>query len=148
MSDVFISYARPNIDFARRLAQELRATPSPTGAPYEAWIDLEGIRYTADWWDEIKRGIEHSNNFLEVMSPAALSSPVCHLEIEYARRLGKRIIFVNHMPVQRNEAIGLLLDRLANDAYVNTLLDDRNPMSLFDSNWHVIDKYQRVNFSY
>src|SRR5258708_3234925 len=142
MADVFISYSRANIDFARRFAQELRATN------YDLWIDLEGIRFNADWWDEIKRGIEHSNNFLLVMSPTSLASPVCHLEIEYARKLSKRIILLNHIPFERKDVSRAMLERLASDAYVNTLLGDRNPMTLFDNNWYVIEKYQRVNFSF
>ncbi|MEP7285031.1 MAG: TIR domain-containing protein, partial [Chloroflexota bacterium] len=142
MADVFISYSRANVDFARRLAQELRTVN------YDLWIDLEGIRFNADWWDEIKRGIEHSNNFVLVMSPNSLGSPVCHLEIEYARKLSKRIILLNHVAFERKEVSRAMLDRLASDAYVNTLLGDRNPMTLFDNNWYVIEKYQRVNFTY
>ncbi|MBL8164394.1 MAG: TIR domain-containing protein, partial [Anaerolineae bacterium] len=142
MADVFISYSRANIDFARRLAGELRAHN------YDLWIDLEGIRFTADWWEEIKRGIETADNFLVVMSPNSLGSPVCHLEIEYARKLKKRILLIDHLPFVKADAARSLLDRLATDAYVNTLLGDRNPMTLFDNNWYVIDKYQRLRFSY
>src|SRR5258706_4749744 len=142
MADVFISYSRANIDFARRLAQELKANN------YDLWIDLEGIRFSADWWDEIKRGIDQSNNFLLVMSPNSLGSPVCHLEIEQARKSGKRIILLDHIPVQRQEVAHAMLDRLASDEYVNSLLGDRNPMTLFDQNWQVIDKYQRLMLTY
>jgi len=141
MSDVFVSYSRANVDFVRQLVNDL------SRYQYNVWIDLEGIRFTADWWEEIKRGIENTRNFLLVMSPNSLSSPVCHLEIEYARKLNKRIILLNHIPIQKADAARAMLDRLAGDAYVNTLLGDRNPMNLFDNNWYIIDKYQRVNFS-
>lgn len=142
MADVFISYSRANIDFARRLNHELHANR------YDVWIDLEGIRFTADWWEEIKRGIETCTNFLLVMSAQSLSSPVCHLEIEYARKLNKRIILLAHEPFNKPEVSRAMLDRLATDAYVNTLLGDRNPMTLFDNNWYLIDKFQRVQFTY
>src|SRR5690349_21444355 len=96
--DVFISYSHANIDFARRLAAELRRDKK------DIWIDLDGIRFTSDWWEEIRRGIESSDNFLLIMSPASLSSPVCHLEIETARNLKKRIILINHQAVDRSTA--------------------------------------------
>ncbi len=142
MADVFISYSHANVDFARRLAQELKVSN------YDLWIDLEGIRFNADWWDEIQRGIENSNNILVVMSPNSLGSPVCHLEIEYARKLSKRIILINHLPVDRDETSRMMLNRLASDPHVNAILGDRNPMTLFENNWAIIVKYQRVNFSY
>jgi hypothetical protein len=141
MADIFISYSRANLAFARRLAAELRRHE------YHLWIDLEGIRFTADWWEDIKRGIETADSFLLIMSPHSLASPVCHLEIEYARTLSKRILLIDHQPVDRKDASRAMLDRLSSDAYVNTLLGDRNPMLLFDNNWYVIDKYQRIRFN-
>lgn len=86
MSDVFISYSRKERAFADRLAIELEKNGR------SVWIDRVGIRFTAEWWEEIKLGIEGSDNFVLIMSPDSMASPVCHLEIEYARKLTKRII--------------------------------------------------------
>jgi Tfp pilus assembly protein PilF len=144
MADVFISYSHANIDFARRLAVELRK------AKKDIWIDLDGIRFTSDWWEEIRRGIESSDNFLLIMSPSSLGSPVCHLEIETARELKKRIILINHQTVDRSSAAKGMHERLGgeNSEYVNALIGNRNPSDIFDANWYILEKYQHVSFGH
>jgi hypothetical protein len=52
MADVFISYSRKDQAFVRRLFQAL--TEDRRGV----WVDWEGIPVTADWWQEIRTGIE------------------------------------------------------------------------------------------
>jgi hypothetical protein len=58
MADVFISYAREDRDFARRLHDALARVNRDT------WVDWEGIPPTAEWLNEICYGIESSDTFV------------------------------------------------------------------------------------
>jgi hypothetical protein len=49
MANVFISYSRKDIEFAKRLTAELQKSD------IDFWIDLEGIPPTVDWWKEIEQ---------------------------------------------------------------------------------------------
>lgn len=42
-------------------------------------------------------GIESAHNFILILAPRCLTSPYCLIELEYARKLGKRVI-----PVDQN----------------------------------------------
>lgn len=86
MTEAFISYSRKNTEFARRLFNALEATGR------DAWVDWEGIPYSADWWREICRGVDSSEVFLFIASPDSFGSMVCNQELEYARQSHKRII--------------------------------------------------------
>ena len=85
-SDVFISYSRQDSNFIRKLFDGLQAHG------FESWVDWEDIEPTSAWWQSIKEGIETANNFLFVISPDSIASPVCNLELEHARQHNKRII--------------------------------------------------------
>ncbi len=91
--DVFIAYSRVDSDFTRRLNDALQIQGKTT------WFDQESIASGADFQKEIFRGIETSNHFLFVISPSSVTSPYCINEIEYARKLNKRIITVLYQPV-------------------------------------------------
>ncbi|MBC6936807.1 MAG: toll/interleukin-1 receptor domain-containing protein [Chloroflexi bacterium] len=93
MSDVFISYSRKDKVFARRLFDRLKREN------FTSWADWLGIPYSAKWMNEIRAGIDQADNFIFVISPDALTSRVCHLELQHARQKGKRII-----PIVRREA--------------------------------------------
>lgn len=86
MTDVMISYSRKDIEFARRLQTAL------TTDKRDVWIDWEDIPKTADWWNEIKDGIEKADNFLYIISPDSVNSEVCSREIDHAINLKKRLI--------------------------------------------------------
>lgn len=64
----------------------------------ESWVDWAGIPYSAEWWDEICKGIYTAKNFAFIISPDSLASRVCNLELAYARENNKRII-----PIMRRE---------------------------------------------
>ncbi len=49
MSDVFISYSRKDIAFARLLKESLKKSQ------VDAWIDWERIPVGEKWWPEIRR---------------------------------------------------------------------------------------------
>ena len=68
MSDGFISYSCPEIDFVRHLFDQL------TAYDREPWADWQDIPPTADWLAEIYRGIEAADSFLFIISP---DSPLC-----------------------------------------------------------------------
>jgi len=91
--DVFVSYSRADSDFARRLNEALQTQGKTT------WFDQESIATGTDFQAEIYRGIEHSDNFLFVISPDSVNSPYCADEVEYARKLNKRFVTVLHRKV-------------------------------------------------
>ena len=86
MSDVFISYSRPDIDFVRHLFAQL------TARDREAWADWQDIPPTADWLAEIYRGIEAADSFLFIISPDSVASEICTLELEHAVKHNKRLV--------------------------------------------------------
>ncbi len=92
MSDVFISYSRKDMVFARRLFERLGKER------LDSWADWEDIPYSTEWWREICKGVEDAHNFVCILSPSYLTSKICNEELAYARRLHKRII-----PVVRRE---------------------------------------------
>jgi hypothetical protein len=51
MTDVFISYSRKDIDFAKKLYAGL------SQASLDIWIDWEDIPPSSDWLDEIYQSI-------------------------------------------------------------------------------------------
>ena len=78
MTDVFISYSRKDKAFVQVLNQAL------ANSKYDAWVDWEDIPLTADWWEEIKAGIEGADTFIFVISPDSIASKVCGQEIDHA----------------------------------------------------------------
>ena len=91
--DVFISYSRADSDFVRKLNNGLQIQNKTT------WFDQERIASGEDFEREIFKGIESSNNFLFIISPNSIESPYCASEVEYAKKLNKRIVTVLHQKV-------------------------------------------------
>jgi hypothetical protein len=82
MPQIFISYSRKDIAFARRLAGDLEK------AGYNVWWDLTDLRGGDDWPRVIPAAIEASQYIIVVMSPnSAISDWV---EKEYTQALGLR----------------------------------------------------------
>src|SRR5690606_34759349 len=105
MADIFISYARRDEAFGRKLHARL------TGLKRDVWMDWEDIPFNSDWWQEIKRGIETSDNFLIILTNDFVSSPVCMLEVDYARQHNKRILVVAHNFEESEDTAELLHQR-------------------------------------
>lgn len=84
--DVFVSYARRDGAFVRRLYDALAAQQR------QAWVDWEGIPPTADWMREIFAAIEAADTFVFVVSEASLASEVCRREVEHAVECRKRLV--------------------------------------------------------
>ena len=86
MSDVFISYSRKDIAFARLLQESLKQSQVDT------WIDWERIPVGEKWWKEICEAIENANVFMFIISNNSIGSSVCKDEINQALKNNKRII--------------------------------------------------------
>ncbi|MBL8119500.1 MAG: toll/interleukin-1 receptor domain-containing protein, partial [Anaerolineae bacterium] len=130
MADVFISYSRLDKEFVGQLREALIAQAQ------EVWIDWESIPPSQAWWNEIQKGIARANNFVVVLSPASMASPICQMEIEYACQLKKRIIPVLHADYDRSTAITSIAERLAKLSETSTreIWGSRQPHDVFDSN--------------
>ncbi|KAM3098623.1 CHAT domain-containing protein [Phormidesmis sp. 146-12] len=90
MTDVFLSYSRKDKAFVQTLHDSLRAQQR------EIWVDWQAIPLTADWWQEIERGIEGTNTFVFVISPDSVVSDVCRQEIDHAVKHNKRLVPIVH----------------------------------------------------
>jgi len=86
MSDVFISYSRKDIAFARLLHKALQESE------LETWIDWQDIPPSADWLAEVYEAIEQADTFIFVISDTSVNSEICSLEIAHAERNNKRLI--------------------------------------------------------
>ncbi|NJO17134.1 MAG: toll/interleukin-1 receptor domain-containing protein [Thioploca sp.] len=89
-TEVFISYSRKDSDFARHLNTRLQEAGKTT------WFDQESINSGVDFEKEILKGIESADNFVFVISPAAVASEYCEREVNYATEQNKRLISVLH----------------------------------------------------
>ena len=68
MADIFISYSRRDKDFVQILHRALLQSH------YDTWVDWQDIAPTAEWWNEIKSGIEAAHTCIFVISPDSVAS--------------------------------------------------------------------------
>jgi WD40 repeat protein len=97
MADVFISYAREDKEFVRRLYDALAQRK------LEAWVDWEGIAPTADFLQEIRAAIEAAATVLIVLSPDWAASAVCAQESAAALATNKRLVPVVRRDVEPHQ---------------------------------------------
>lgn len=84
--DVFISYSRADKEHAVAINSFLESKgKSP-------WLDQDDIHKGVEFMQEIYAGIERSENFVFLISPASVQSEICIQEIEHAIAHKKRII--------------------------------------------------------
>lgn len=93
LSDVFISYSRKDLPFARKLFDSIKALDK------EVWTDFEDIPKAADWWKEIQSGIDASDSFIFIISPDSVRSDICHKEVDHAVSKGKRFLPLLHRDI-------------------------------------------------
>jgi TIR domain-containing protein len=86
MSQAFISYSRKDKAFVQKLQQAF------VNQKRDIWVDWEDIPPTARWLCEIYDGIEAADNFIFVISPDAIASKPCGMEIEHAAKHNKRFV--------------------------------------------------------
>ncbi|MEO0434392.1 MAG: TIR domain-containing protein [Cyanobacteria bacterium J06656_5] len=92
--DVFISYSSADADIARTLNSALQSQGKTT------WFDQESIAAgTANFKQEIYKGIEISDNVLFILSPRSVSSPYCKQEVDHGARFNKRFVTILHQPI-------------------------------------------------
>jgi WD40 repeat protein len=95
---LFISYAREDVVFVRKLDAALQARGK------DAWVDWEDIQPSADWRLKIGGGIETAKAFVAVLSPELVASPVCREELAHAVASHKRIIPILRRPIDSSDA--------------------------------------------
>lgn len=86
MADVFISYSRKDVAFARLLHKALQ------DSGLEAWIDWQDIPPSAEWLAEVYEAIEQAGTFVFILSQQSAASDICSLEISHAVNNNKRLI--------------------------------------------------------
>jgi hypothetical protein len=86
MQQIFISYSRKDIDFARKLAGDLEK------AGYDVWWDLTDLRGGDDWVNTIPAAISSSEYVIVVLTPDASESDWVRKEYTQALSLRKKII--------------------------------------------------------
>jgi hypothetical protein len=139
MTDVFISYSRQDADFGRKLYHAL------TQHKLQVWIDGDDTPESPAWWEKICKGIEQSDNFVLILSPDSLSSPICHLEMLHARERHKRIVPILHRDVDAALAFGsLAAHRLTQ--FEDKLLNQRDVIAIARANWQVVSNTPFFSF--
>src|SRR5215217_1089561 len=97
MADVFISYAREDQDFVRRLQGALEEHNRNT------WIDWKDIPLTAKWKEEVFSAIDQADSFAAVISPDFIVSKPCQEELDHAAHDHKRMVPLWHRDVADEE---------------------------------------------
>jgi tetratricopeptide (TPR) repeat protein len=132
MADVFISYSRHNVEFARRLFNALEQ------GGRESWIDWDSIPLSVEWWKAIQEGIEAANGFVFIITPESLASPVCALEVAHAISSHKRIIPVIHIETDISATFGKLA-AVVPAGNLADILDGRDLLDVARKNWSVLE---------
>src|SRR5256884_9975234 len=88
--EAFISYAREDKHFVRRLHEALSRRDR------EAWVDWEGIRPTEEFMQAIYGAIEGADTFIFVLTPDSIASEICGKEIAHAAANNKRLVPIVH----------------------------------------------------
>ncbi len=86
MADIFISYSRKDIAFARPFYKSL------IERGFDTWIDWIGIPLGENWWHEVCDAIANAHIFLLFVSRHSVKSNICRDETQVALRNHKRII--------------------------------------------------------
>jgi WD40 repeat protein len=105
MADVFVSYSRRDSEFVGRMVESIE------GSGKEVWLDTEGLVDGEVFPPAIRRAIEQADSFLFVITPAAVESPFCESEVDYASDLHKRIVPVLRAPVADDQLPAEIRDR-------------------------------------
>lgn len=85
-NETFISYSRRDSVFIEKLFNALKENGIDT------WLDKEDIPKASHWKQEILVGIQFCQNFVYCISPDAIASEYCDMELDHALALNKRII--------------------------------------------------------
>ena len=87
MADIFISYAREDMEFIYTLSEPLRP------GNCSVWVDLDDLYAGEEFWQRICTAIEEAQAFVFVMSPDSIDSPYySRRDLAYAVDHNKRIV--------------------------------------------------------
>ncbi len=140
MPGIFISYSRRDKAVVQTLVDRLKA------GGRDVWVDWQDIPWTADWWHEISEGIEHSDNFVFVLSPSSLSSLVCNFEVAHAIAQNKRIVPIVIEQADQRQAHSLLKASPLDDVG-KRILHLRNLDDVLDNNWQYLARHNWLFFN-
>ncbi len=85
MSRIFVSYSRESQDIVKTMVKDIE------DLGHNPWFDQELTGGQA-WWDQILDRIRKCNIFVYALTPEALESHACKLELDYAYKLKKTIL--------------------------------------------------------
>jgi hypothetical protein len=112
MSQIFISYSRKDMDFARKLAGDLEK------AGYDVWWDLTDLRGGDDWVKTIPAAIDSSQHVIVVLTPDSVESEWVRKEYTQALSLRKKIIPILLRPTSVPFALNTInFINFSNDEY-------------------------------
>src|SRR5258708_38103408 len=94
MARAFISYSRKDVDFARRLTNDL------VKLGVDIWIDLEDIPAGLKWSTAIQQGLTSSDIMMLVVSPDSIASTNVEDEWQYFLDKHKPLIPVLWKPAE------------------------------------------------
>jgi hypothetical protein len=106
----FITHSHNDNEFARQLCDDLRARG------LEGFFDVYSLRAGDDIAARIARGLEECDVYIPVLSPAALKSPWCELEINAAINLSMQ---------RKRQGRPKIIPVIAQECEVPTLLGHR-----------------------
>ena len=139
MTDIFISYSRTDSMFVRRLHDALAASER------DVWVDWEDIPLSADWWREIREGIEAADTFVFVITKASVESIICNFEVVHAVTNGKRIIPILREEVDNDASRNVLLAKpLDNSA--RAILANRDMSDVQRTAWNALARHNWLFF--
>ena len=91
---IFISYARAD---GVTLAEDLVTGLDLAG--FAPFLDRHDIAAAEDWEVRLGALIQSADTIVFIISPAAVKSERCAWEVDYAAKLGKRLIPIQGQPV-------------------------------------------------
>ena len=91
---VFISYAREDSPFARRLVEDLR------GAGIDVWLDQINTRGGQAWDEAVEAALANSAAVIVVLTPSAISSGTVLDEVSYALEKNRTVTPVLYQQCQ------------------------------------------------
>ena len=86
MKKIFIPYSRKDLDFVKKLAEDL------TQAGYDVWYDLTDLEGGDHWADELQTAIDECQVYVLVISPNSVASEWVEKEFIYASGEGKKVV--------------------------------------------------------
>ena len=90
----FISYARVDADFAKRLGVQLRE------AGVDVWLDQLDIAGGERWDRAVERALKNCSTLIVILTPTSVGSENVMDEVGYALQKGIRVIPVLHQPCE------------------------------------------------